>query len=450
MASSSGEAYAPYIILGGGVAGLSAALALLDRGVKGSDIAIIEAQGRLGGRVQSVPLPDGGAAERGASWYHLDDFGHNPFMDFIAGRYGAGLARIVPEHEADHLAITPKGLQTIPYFDEDIDNRLRDEFHKFHAANPKSDISLLGLARRIKDKDRARAMIHIRRLAENYMGSAHENQSSASEVFTDPYGDGGPQVWEGLETGIRAMEAELRVRGVDIRLNTEIESMAEGADGAMLTDTKGLRHTANRVICTLPIPVLKVLALRHKAMMGPEVRQYLKSIQTSHFTKLIVPMDEAWLAARFAQDAAIINTGSENFTEISLRPAGKPLAILFATGDTAIKWEGLDKKGLRDVVNAAFAKVPALAGFTAAITDDQISVTDWNTNPLFRGSYGAMKLGHFRKGPMVSVAGRIVFAGTEFHPVAGGSMATAYESGVMAAGMVIPSAVQQKPEPEAV
>ncbi|HRQ60602.1 MAG TPA: FAD-dependent oxidoreductase, partial [Alphaproteobacteria bacterium] len=384
MSSSSGEGYVPYLVIGAGVSGLSAALALLDKGVPGHDIAIIDAQDHAGGRVNSIALASGIVAERGASWYHLDDFGHNPFMEFILARYGAGLAHIIPENQTPCLALTDKGPQTIPYFDDDIDNRLRDEFHKFHAANPKSDISLLGLARRIKDKDRGRAMIHIRRLAENYMGSAHENQSSASEVFTDPYGDGGPQVWEGLETGIRAMEAELRSRGVAMHLNTQIETMAEGPDGAVLTDAKGVQHEAGRVICTLPVPVLKTMAARSKDVMGLGLRQYLKSIQISHFTKLIVPMEEGWIAQRFAPDSAVINTVGEDFTEISIRPASKPLAILFATGERAVAWERMDKARLMDVVNIAFAQIPAMEGFEKAVLADEISVTDWNTNPLFR------------------------------------------------------------------
>jgi monoamine oxidase len=436
----------PYAILGAGVAGLTAALKLLDEGVPGRDITIFEAQERTGGRVQSIPLSEGTVIERGAAWFHPDDNGHNPFMNFLVKRYGADLATIIPENPGPCTVVTKHGFETVPFFDEDIDNRLRDEFNNFRLGNPDSDISLLALARRIKDKDRGRAMIHIRRLAENYMGSAHEYKSSAEEVFTDPYGDGGPQVQEGLERYIHAMTTELKTRGVTVQLGTKISSLGEDEKGALLIDKNGAAQPCETLICTLPVPVLKSMIPVMGTLIPSRLRKYLNGIQTSHFTKIIVPVQEAFLTGRFSQDAAIINTVSDRFTEISILPAGKPVVVMFATGDTAIRWEGLGKADLLKTVRQVFDKLPALAGYTAAIRADEISVTDWNTNPLFKGSYGAMKVGNTRKGPMSSKQGAIIFAGTEFHPVAGGSMATAYESGAIAAQMALERGYANNPE----
>ncbi|XP_047475107.1 spermine oxidase-like [Penaeus chinensis] len=55
------------VIVGGGVAGLTAAKTLLDKGVK--DFVILEAQDRLGGRVHTIrqgPV----LVEAGAEWIH--------------------------------------------------------------------------------------------------------------------------------------------------------------------------------------------------------------------------------------------------------------------------------------------------------------------------------------------------------------------------------------------
>lgn len=440
------ENQTPYAVLGAGVAGLTAALALLDSGVPGHDITIIEAQEKPGGRVRSKTLSDGTVVEDGAAWFHPTDEGYNPFREFLTGRYGADVFTIVPEHEAPCLALTKTGIQTLPFFDEDIDRRLRDEFNKFHIDHPGADISLLGLARRIKDKDRPRAMIHIRRLAENYMGSAHENDSSATEVFTDPYGDGGPQVWDGLERGIQAMAAELRQKGVTFRFGTLITGLKETPAGVTLTDSSGATHECGQLVCTLPAPILKALLPQSEGAAHEALRHYLSGIQTSHFSKIVVPVAGDYLRARFGQDAAVIHTTSDRFTEASILPAGKPLVILFAIGETALKWESLDKAALLETVAMIFRKIPGLESCREHIAAEEVYVTDWNTNPLFRGSYGAMKVGHTRRGPMPSAGGRIVFAGTEFHPVAGGSMATAHESGLLAARLALEHTPQKKRE----
>jgi len=54
------------LILGGGAAGLSAALHLRQRGHK---VMVLETQGRVGGRLWSLPLAGGQVAEIGAGWF---------------------------------------------------------------------------------------------------------------------------------------------------------------------------------------------------------------------------------------------------------------------------------------------------------------------------------------------------------------------------------------------
>ena len=55
------------IILGGGIAGLSAAVHLLDHGVR--DILVLEARDRIGGRVHVVEH-NGKPLHLGAHWIH--------------------------------------------------------------------------------------------------------------------------------------------------------------------------------------------------------------------------------------------------------------------------------------------------------------------------------------------------------------------------------------------
>ena len=56
------------IIIGAGVAGLSAARTLVDAGK--TNIAILEAGDRVGGRVLTAETPRGVPIDLGASWFH--------------------------------------------------------------------------------------------------------------------------------------------------------------------------------------------------------------------------------------------------------------------------------------------------------------------------------------------------------------------------------------------
>ena len=61
------ETHFKVIIIGGGLAGLSAAVHLVDHGVRG--ICVLEAKNSLGGRIKTVAL-DGSPLELGAQWIH--------------------------------------------------------------------------------------------------------------------------------------------------------------------------------------------------------------------------------------------------------------------------------------------------------------------------------------------------------------------------------------------
>ena len=74
------------VILGGGLAGTTAALSLADRGLRAT---IVEARGRLGGRALSRALPGdaGPPVEYGGSW----GAPHHHRLQALAARLGIGL-----------------------------------------------------------------------------------------------------------------------------------------------------------------------------------------------------------------------------------------------------------------------------------------------------------------------------------------------------------------------
>lgn len=58
------------VIIGAGVAGIAAAIALIENGFK--QVIVLEASGRVGGRIHSMALQDSEEhVELGAQWYRI-------------------------------------------------------------------------------------------------------------------------------------------------------------------------------------------------------------------------------------------------------------------------------------------------------------------------------------------------------------------------------------------
>jgi len=62
------ENYSQFLVLGGGIAGLSAASHLAKNGFK--DFKLLEARNRLGGRIATMQM-GGSKVELGAHWIHV-------------------------------------------------------------------------------------------------------------------------------------------------------------------------------------------------------------------------------------------------------------------------------------------------------------------------------------------------------------------------------------------
>ena len=86
-------------IVGAGVAGLAAATALRDMGLR--DVVVLEARDRIGGRIWTDSIGGGVPVDLGASWIHGVD--GNPIAA-IAGEYGMDLSPTDYGNASAHFA----------------------------------------------------------------------------------------------------------------------------------------------------------------------------------------------------------------------------------------------------------------------------------------------------------------------------------------------------------
>ena len=85
------------IVIGGGLAGLSAARRLKNQG---ASVLVIEARNRIGGRISTQVLPSGQRIDLGAQFVSDDQRRISALVD------EAGLTRVKPHVSGDHLFIS--------------------------------------------------------------------------------------------------------------------------------------------------------------------------------------------------------------------------------------------------------------------------------------------------------------------------------------------------------
>jgi monoamine oxidase len=229
------------IIIGGGVAGLSAAGELGRRGFR---VAILEARGRLGGRVHTVKLPGRRApVELGAEFVHG---GNRPFWKLV--RRHRLIVKRVP---TEHWLFEDGALKNV----DDITDRIRRVTEQIDARRMagKSFADFLrakGDALPEADRKLATAFVEGFNAAPRQRVSASAVAGETLDV-TEQYHLPG-----GYEQVVRALRQDLSKRTTRIFLGTAVSKVEWRVDGVSV-QARSKRFLAQRVIVTVPVGVLQ-------------------------------------------------------------------------------------------------------------------------------------------------------------------------------------------------
>jgi len=138
-------------VIGAGFAGLSAALALADRGFR---VTVLEARERVGGRVWSSTLSNGAVVELGAEWVMEADTA----LRALAERFGLALE----DTGTDYRRRDPRGPSAAPLSEQDRFLAAADEASASVQPAEAARVSLGAFLDGVAGNDRARAMVKTR------------------------------------------------------------------------------------------------------------------------------------------------------------------------------------------------------------------------------------------------------------------------------------------------
>ncbi|HUB06375.1 MAG TPA: NAD(P)/FAD-dependent oxidoreductase [Myxococcales bacterium] len=410
------------LVLGGGVAGLAAAVELRRRGLS---VTLVEASERLGGRVQTELDPDGAwPLELGAEFVH----GRPPVLLAALKRARVGLY----QGRGDFWIAGAGGggpWQGFDAFHEALARTLRPGAR---------DLSVRALSREPPLRDApAAARAFADSFTSGYYVAPPERASARAiarmEAAADAIGgDQGAQLPRGYGEWVRWLVARLspeevrrgaRVRRVAWRRH-RVRVDARSLAGAALA------FEADRAVVALPLPALQRGGVSFRPALGPQ-RRAAEALRMGNALKVFLRLRGELRRGQFF----CIAPGQPVPTWWRGAPRGSPWVVGWAGGPVADRLDRLDDAGLlrASLASLAVAFDESVASLRARL--DGFRAARWSRDPLARGAYAWVPVG--ADGAMAELAApagdTLFFAGEATHPEHAGTVHGAYESGLRAA-----------------
>ncbi|MBR0969170.1 MULTISPECIES: flavin monoamine oxidase family protein [Bradyrhizobium] len=413
------------VIVGAGAAGLMAARELARAGRK---VTILEARERCGGRIHPLPASEFGyPADGGAEFVH----GEAPVTRALLREAGLSLQRIDGEQ-----------------WSFDGANILREDRHDPHVAelqaalrDLKDDLTVADFLRRHFAGDDYAPMRHsIERMVEGY--DAADPERASTLALREEWMDGGHSAQARIDGGYGALigflAAECRRRGVAIRLGRAVSAIEEASGAIAVRCAGGDVLTCDRVILTVPLPLLREIALpggaRAKAAAAAD-------IGFGNVVKILLRFGRPWWRERRQELAGMTFLLSDQTIPVwwTQYPNQHHVLTGWSGGPGTATLSQLDPQGLIDAgidSLAAVFKRPRedIAGDLVAA-----AATNWAHDPFAGGAYSwATPRTREAQTILARADGAVLFSGEALYRGADmGTVEAALASGLGTAGTIL-------------
>jgi monoamine oxidase len=408
------------VVVGAGVAGLAAAAALQQAGLRP---VVLEAADRIGGRAwTTAPALLGGAAfDHGASWLHAAE--RNPLVP-IARTHGETLYN----SDDSRTEVTIRDGAPASPADEAAYAAAQAAFERLTEARLAGpDCSL---AEAVGEAAAMPGMASILNWEAPIIAAADAAVLSLRDWKTNLLEGANLEVEGGLGAFIT------RRLAVPVRLRTPVSAVAWDGYGVHVTTPSGTISAAACIV-TVSTGVLAAGVIGFNPALPPEVLSAIEGLPMGLLNKVVLRAagaDRLGLPSSCRVESFVARVGDPAMT-FNAWPRGQDHVIGFIGGSVA--W-ALEAGGMEDFVRATL-RAHFGTRADAALRPGAV-VTRWGADPLTRGAYAYARPGH--AGARARLAeplggGRLVFAG-EANRTDGlaGTVGGAWLSGQHAAGLV--------------
>lgn len=380
------------VVIGAGAAGISATRSLRRAGLSAT---LIEASGRVGGRVFTDTRLFGQPYDVGAHWLHTQD--RNPFVTY-------GRAQGFDVYRAPSAEVLYVG-----------DRRATsEESAAYDAAYDSAMQAILKAGAKGRDVSPASVMPDLGAWEPtvNFMIGGYEmgkdfDGFSCADWYS---GSGGEDAY--CREGFGALFAH-SARDTDAELGVTAQIIRYGGQGVEVVTDQG-SITARAVICTVSMGVLKAGHIRFDPPLPEAKQEAIEQLTMGHYNHV---------ALQFRDN--FFGIGADGYFNYKIEKSvdGDPqgFAALVDASGTGITYCDLGGDFARQMAVAGkpaaldFVLGELKAIFGSRVTEALVAhdVTDWSTDPLFEGAYASAEPGGAASRPAMRapVADRLWFAG---------------------------------------
>jgi len=404
------------IIVGAGAAGMYAAYLLHRQGV---DVTIIEASGKYGGRIRSQDLLADFPIELGTEKVRGE---RSSFYDLLLAS-GAEMLTSIPAN--------------FYYFNGGLKSEIDATENTFFTGMKQILIDIDDYSGADVTADSYGSSSGISDNVKHIFNGLLGNEFGSSNTRLGMYGV--REVREKWSAGsdefilkhkslLSVFEEQFSEIIDKIILDTQITAIDYSGSKIALTDSAGNSFEADKVIMTVPLPVLKDGDITFTPALPVSHTSAYQKIGMDRGIKIAMRFDEnVWPESA----THIYGNGYVPFFEVvsaNGRSSNDHVLTAFANGENAEYLSGLGD----DMITTILAELDTLFGDASGHYIDHV-MQDWGAEPFIRGAYSYPKpgIGNAREVIATNIQGKIYFAGEATHT--GGHFGTVH--GAMETGL---------------